>query len=142
MKQILPDVVYLNGLWEGMTRGLLKTRLLSARYVIAPRGALGSGALAIKPMKKKLGLLLMRSSLKDLVWHATAASEAAEVRKVIGSQELVCMAANLLERRLADAISNLPLSRNAGPTRLVAFSRLSRKNFDFVKLFAVGKKRI
>ncbi|MGB0418769.1 MAG: glycosyltransferase family 4 protein [Opitutales bacterium] len=130
---IAPDVVYLNGLWEGMTRGLLKARLPGARYVIAPRGALGAGALAIKPLKKKLGLLLMRSSLRGLVWHVTAESEAAEVRKVIGSQESICMAANLLEQRVGDAISNLPLSRSAGPTRLVAFSRLSRKkNFDFL----------
>ena len=133
MKRIQPDVVYLNGLWEAMTRGLLKARLPRVRYVIAPRGALGAGALAIKPLKKKLGLMLMRSSLQSLAWHVTAESEAAEVRKEIGSQESICMAANLLERRVGDAISNLPPSRSAGPTRLVAFSRLSRKkNFDFL----------
>ena len=128
---IAPDVVYLNGLWEGMTRGLLKARQPGARYVIAPRGAFGAGALAIKPWKKRLGLLLMRSSLKGLVWHATADSEAAEIRQVIGSRETVCLASNLLERRVADAVSNLPAARPAGATRFVAFSRLSRKkNFD------------
>ena len=72
MKRIQPDVVYLNGLWEAMTRGLLKARLPRVRYVIAPRGALGAGALAIKPLKKKLGLMLMRSSLQSLAWHVTA----------------------------------------------------------------------
>jgi len=128
---IQPDVVYLNGLWERMTRGLLKARLPSVRYVIAPRGALGAGALAIKPWKKKLGLLLMRASLQDLVWHATADSEAAEVRQVIGAKETVCLASNLLERRVADAVERLPAMRESGPARFVAFSRLSRKkNFD------------
>ena len=128
---IAPDVVYLNGLWEGMTRGLLKARLPGARYVIAPRGALGAGALAIKPWKKKLGLLLMRSSLTGLVWHATADSEAAEIRQVIGSRETVCLASNLLERRVADAVATLPADRKPDACRLVAFSRLSRKkNFD------------
>ena len=131
LASIQPDVVYLNGLWERMTRGLLKARLPKTRYVIAPRGTLGTGALAIKPWKKKLGLLLMRSSLQDLVWHATAESEAGEVRQVIGSQETVCVASNLLERRVADALELLPSERRDGPTRLVAFSRLSRKkNFD------------
>ncbi|WPJ95014.1 glycosyltransferase [Coraliomargarita algicola] len=133
LASIQPDVVYLNGLWEGMTRGLLKSRLPSARYVIAPRGALGAGALAIKPWKKKLGLLLMRGSLKNLVWHATADSEVTEVRQVIGPDETVYLASNLLERRVANAVELLPAERAAGPIRFVSFSRLSRKkNFDYL----------
>jgi glycosyltransferase involved in cell wall biosynthesis len=131
LANVQPEVVYLNGLWEAMTRGLLKSRLPGVRYVIAPRGALGAGAIAIKPWKKKLGLLLMRPSLQDLCWHATADSEAAEIRQVIGRDETIYLASNLLERRVADAVSNLPVDRKPGPCRIVAFSRLSRKkNFD------------
>ena len=141
MKRIQPEVVYLNGLWERMTRGLLKARLPEARYVIAPRGALGAGALAIKPWKKKFGLCLMRRSLRRLVWHATAEEEASEVRKVMGAQVSVCVASNLLERRVVNAPNNLVRVRVPGPCQLVAFSRLSRKkNFDFL-LSCLGSVR-
>lgn len=133
MKRIQPEVVYLNGLWERMTRGLLRRRIPSTRYVIAPRGALGAGALAIKPWKKKFGLRLMRNSLHDLVWHATAEEEASEIRKAMDPQSSVCVASNLLGRRVVDAPNNLSKLREPGPCRLVSFSRLSRKkNFDFL----------
>lgn len=131
--KIQPDVVYLNGLWERMTRNLLKRRIPNKGYVLAPRGALGVGALSIKRWKKMLGLRLMRPILKNLVWHAASESEAVEIQRIMGSKSAIYVAPNLLARSITDAFSKLPAERKADVTRLVSVSRLSRKkNFDYL----------
>ena len=59
-----PDVVYLNSLFSVpfALRPLMAARALGIPVVLAPRGMLGAGALAIKPFKKK-GLSSCRSGV-------------------------------------------------------------------------------
>ena len=80
-----PDVLYLNSLFSVpfALQPLRAARELGIRVVLAPRGMLGAGALAIKPVKKKLFLTVARWAgwFRDVRWHASTGVEAADVRK-------------------------------------------------------------
>jgi len=80
-----PDVLYLNSLFSApfALQPLRAARELGIRVVLAPRGMLGAGALAIKPVKKKLFLTVARWAgwFRDVRWHASTEVEAADVRK-------------------------------------------------------------
>ncbi|WP_179351500.1 glycosyltransferase [Winogradskyella vidalii] len=93
------EVVYFNSLFSKnfTLLPLLVFRNMPIRKVLAPRGMLGQGALAIKPLKKKLFLKVfnMFNFHKKVIWHATAESEALEVHKHFGKQVKVLLAPNL-----------------------------------------------
>ena len=80
-----PDVLYLNSLFNVpfALQPLRVARELGIRVVLAPRGMLGAGALAIKPVKKKVFLTTARwlGWFRDVRWHASTEVEAADVRK-------------------------------------------------------------
>ena len=79
-----PDLIYLNSLFSVpyALQPLRAAKLLGIRVVLAPRGMLGSGALAIKPVKKKLFLTLARlfSLFRGVRWHASTSVECVEIR--------------------------------------------------------------
>jgi len=79
-----PDVLYLNSLFSlpFTLQPLRAARELGIRVVLAPRGMLGAGALAIKPVKKKLFLTVARwlGWFRDVRWHASTEVEAADVQ--------------------------------------------------------------
>lgn len=134
IEAVRPDAVYLNGLWEAVSRGLAADRVEGTLYVLAPRGALGAGALGIKPLKKKLGLWLLQRRLRGIRWHATTAEEAVDIRRAFPDAGSVVEAPNLMARAIAERDPNdvtPPDERTA--RRFVAFSRISRKkNFDYL----------
>ena len=80
-----PDVIYLNSLFSVpyALQPLLAARSLGIRVVLAPRGMLGAGALAIKPAKKKLFLTLARllGLFRGVRWHASTALESTEIQR-------------------------------------------------------------
>lgn len=134
IREVEPDAVYLNGLWERVSRQLCKGRESGVRYIIAPRGALGQGALGVKPLKKKLGLLCLRHRLRGVNWHATTADEAGDIRRAFPGAGDVVEAPNLMSQTIAEADPD-KVERTVGHTgcRMVAFSRISRKkNFGFL----------
>ena len=75
-----PDVMYLNSLFSVpfALQPIRAAKSLGIRVVLAPRGMLGAGALAIKPAKKKLFLTLARlfGLFRDVRWHASTSVEA------------------------------------------------------------------
>lgn len=93
-----PDVLYLNSLFSVpfALQPLRAARKLGIRVVLAPRGMLGAGALAIKPVKKKLFLTVARllGWFRDVRWHASTEVEATEVHDVFPNAE-VCTAMNV-----------------------------------------------
>ncbi|MDT0647444.1 glycosyltransferase family 4 protein [Zunongwangia sp. F260] len=93
------DAVYFNSLFSVnfTLKPLLLLRRSKIKIILAPRGMLGAGALQIKPLKKKLFLNLFRLSgfSHRIHWHATAASEAAEIKKHFGNKTKVKIATNL-----------------------------------------------
>ncbi len=91
--------VYLNSLWSPIF-SLLPIALLSLprrrrpMVLLAPRGELGAGALAVKSTKKRVvGAVLRRALRRDwITWHASSADEAAAVHQWMGRpvQVIVC----------------------------------------------------
>ena len=120
-----PDVLYLNSLFSlpFALQPLRAARELGIRVVLAPRGMLGGGALAIKPVKKKLFMTVARwvGWFRDVRWHASTEVEAAEVREVFSKAE-VCTALNV---PLFEAICESP--QWGGETVWIMLGRIQRK---------------
>lgn len=81
------DLLYVNSLWSPRftLAPILAARLgvlRVGRVLVAPRGELSPGALALKSVKKRIFLRLWSPVLRGMgaVWHASADREAAEIR--------------------------------------------------------------
>ena len=101
LKQTAHDTIYLNSLFSKFfTIYPLKWKqkgLIHSNVVLAPRGMLRDGALAVKPLKKQLFLIYARLTglFKNIKWQSTSAQETAEIKKRIGSAILVTEVSNL-----------------------------------------------
>lgn len=85
MQALQPDMVYVNGMfsWAFNVLPLLAAkRYGKAEVCLAPRGMLQEGALAQKAVKKRvfMGLARMAGLYSGVVWHATDAREAEDIR--------------------------------------------------------------
>jgi len=78
-----PDVVYLNSLFSVpfALHPLMAAQALGIPVVLAPRGMLGAGALAIKPFKKRVFLRVARALgwFRKVRWHASTEVERGEI---------------------------------------------------------------
>ena len=120
--------VYFNSLFSVnfTLKPLLVSKNLKVQVILAPRGMLGEGALNIKPLKKKIFLKLFRSFgfSRKINWHATAASEAAEIKQYFGEESKVHIATNLS----AVMAENFPKKKKEeGSLNLFFLSRISKK---------------
>lgn len=125
------DVVYLNSLFSPqysvlplMLRRLGRWR--NAEMLIAPRGELYPGALALKPRKKQLFLRLFRGLglHNKVMWHASTEDEAKQIRSLFGERSRVLVREN--ETSLPKA-AHQRSPREKGPLRAVFASRLAPK---------------
>lgn len=135
-----PDVLYMNSFFSKSftllpLRVLRKTKI-NCKAVIAPRGMLGQGALAIKPFKKLVFISIskMLGTFNLVRWHASTQQEANEVKAIFGNQAEVHVALNLSSMNASAGESK---NKQAGVLNLVFFSRISRKKnlhlvFDFL----------
>ena len=93
------DTFYFNSLFSA--RFTLLPMLVAfkekKRVVLAPRGMLGAGALAISKRKKQLFLSLFKLSgfPKKIIWQVTAETERGEVKQHFGEKSRVFMVPNL-----------------------------------------------
>lgn len=122
------DVVYYNSLFSKnfTLKPYRALKKYDATQIIAPRGMLGSGALAIKPLKKKAFIKVSKRlffSSKKTVWHATSAQEAEEIRKAYGQQATIKVAQNLSSIK----VDRNPFQKKSGELKLVFLSRLAEK---------------
>jgi len=100
-----PDVVYLNSFFSprfSIAPLLVRRRgkAPGVRFVLAPRGELHPGALALKRPKKEAFLRLSRALglLRGVVWHATVPEEAEQIRRWFGVRALAGVAPVLAGR--------------------------------------------
>lgn len=140
-----PDVLYLNGLfpvaWSLVPAVLARARTLPRTQVLlAPRGELGAGALALKAAKKSLFLRVARAVglYRAVTWHASTPQEATEVAAVFpGARVLVRENETTLPARavpppepagpLGGAASADDPAAATPPLRLLFVSRVSAK---------------
>lgn len=128
------DVLYLNSLFSRLfTVYPLQWKRqgkIRSHVVLAPRGMLGDGALAIKPLKKKMFLFFSKAFglFKDVCWQSTSAQETAEIRKRIGHQARIMEVSNLPK---ATEEANT-IEKEPGRLKLCFISRISeKKNLNF-----------
>ena len=125
-----PDVVYLNSLFSSRfaLHPLLAARALGIPVVLAPRGMLGDGALAIKPFKKRVFLFVARALgwFRKVRWHASTEVERCEILAHFPSAR-VHIALNVpLVQAKALAL------KSDGPMTWIMLGRVQqKKNLDF-----------
>lgn len=122
-----PEVIYFNSFFSPFS---LLALLVSLRWkekvlrVLAPRGELGAGALAIKPARKRIFIALFRllGFSKRVKFHATSQNEAEDILRVLGASSVV--------------LPNIPspppsschyASKSHGEARFIYLSRITRK---------------
>ena len=96
------DVYYLNSLFDYhfsiKVILLRKLRLIPQKEVIlAPRGELMSGALSVKPIKKRAYILLAKifNIYNDVIWHASNENEANDIKREYGKDVKIKIALDI-----------------------------------------------
>jgi glycosyltransferase involved in cell wall biosynthesis len=146
MRQILRetphDILYLNSLFAPpFTVQPLLLRWLrqvpSKAAILRPRGELNPGALALKPMKKKIHLAVTQALgfYRGIVWHASTQHEVDDVRRNFGPDVRVVVAPNLSMPVPPEA----PRVKTAGHLRVVFISRVAKKKNLAVGLQALSQ---
>ena len=125
-----PDVVYLNSLFSipFALHPLRAARALGIRVVLAPRGMLGAGALAIKPVKKKVFLTAARilGLFRGVRWHASTEVERVEILTHLpGSDVHTAMNVPLFDANVT------PISAGQGLTWVMVGRIQQKKNLHF-----------
>lgn len=128
------DTIYLNSLFsKHFAIDPLRWKQqgkLNSKIVLAPRGMLRDGALAVKPIKKQLFLVYAKLSglFKNIHWQSTSSDETLEIKKRIGSNVAITEASNF--PGIADKIN--ALNKEEGKLRLCFIARiLDIKNLNF-----------
>lgn len=128
------DCLYLNSMYSipFTLHPLLAARRLGRRVVLAPRGMLHAGALALKPLRKRAFLATFRAIglHRGAVFQATNALEEMDIRRTFGSAAVIGTAANL-PAPLTPAAP--PLDKRPGSLRIACVARVARnKNLRFL----------
>ena len=101
------DFIYLNGIFSPFFFFIplcyFKIAYPKITIVIAPRGMLQSGALAIRSRKKTyyLGILKSLGLLQNNVWHATDEQEHEDIINQIGAKSKIIIAPNIPKQPIA-----------------------------------------
>jgi glycosyltransferase involved in cell wall biosynthesis len=130
MNSVSPDVIYLNSLysrWFSIVPLQLKKRKnrVSKKIVLAPRGMLSEGALALKSFKKKSFIALSKISglHKNISWQATYPEEQKEIEKHFGNHADIRLCPNFSK---PIELSTPNARKKEGELRLFYLSRIAR----------------
>ncbi len=105
---------------------LFTAKKTDCQLILAPRGMLGAGALAIKKRKKQifLKLFMLTSFFNKVQWHATANSEAEEIKLHFSKNAKIHIAPNLSAK-----MGDYPVEKEKQVNKLNLFflSRIAEK---------------
>lgn len=143
IRQVLrerPSIVYINSFFAARSSILPQLILRFVRFrgvtLLAPRGELSPGALAIRPLKKRAYLALYRalSMGRRVVWHASAERERDEIRSTLPG------AARIVVRENESPLPERARRNRAipGPLRAVFLSRVVPKKGLDIALAALA----
>jgi glycosyltransferase involved in cell wall biosynthesis len=130
VREVDPDVVWLNSLFAPMMARYLAWRraglLPDVPLVLAPRGELTPGALALKAAKKRAFLAAGRAAglWNGVLWQASSDEEAGQIRAVAGDVP-IHVAPDLPAADLAALPAPSPIPKVPGSARFVFLSRIS-----------------
>lgn len=132
-----PDVLYLNSIFSlpfAIKPLVLRLLHLIRHYpvVLAPRGELSPGALAINSTKKRTYLTIARAIglFRGVVWQASTELEARDIRREFGGGATIVVAQDLPAVH-AEGLDQVRSQKIAGVLKVVFLSRISRKkNLD------------
>lgn len=123
------DLVYINSFFS-KNFSIIPLQILNTYYkkkpvILAPRGMLGEGALAIKRFKKRAFILYSRITglHSRVIWHATSVQEEQEIKNVFGTKKTIYKISNLPKKLNAD----LKKIKTPGSLNLCFISRISEK---------------
>jgi glycosyltransferase involved in cell wall biosynthesis len=137
------DFIYLNSFFSPLTIKILLLRKLGLitdrQVVLATRGELSRGALALKYVKKRLYIFLIKrlGLYTNITWQASSEYEKEEILSILGEDSIsgkppvpIKVAPNLPPKRRDMAVAkNRP--KHAGSARIIFLSRIARKkNLD------------
>jgi glycosyltransferase involved in cell wall biosynthesis len=140
IREIDPDVIYLNSVFSYVCTKFLFTRRRSERtsipVIIAPCGEFAAAALNIKAAKKRSFLAFARLSklFGDVYWKASSPSEREEIEAVVETENRIFEVPELAPRVLLEdfSVEQKP-AKNPGAVRLIYFSRITpKKNLHFL----------
>ena len=149
------DVIYLNSLWDrgfSMLPAILWWLGLLGRcsLIIGPKGEFSTGALNIKPSRKRayIGIVKALGVYDKVVWHASSPYEAADIQRCMGASDASSDSSHLPPELNAQAhgpnvfvavdLAGLPREddgaarrKRSGELDLVFLSRIAKmKNLD------------
>ena len=137
MKDTEPQLIYINSLFDFrfaiVPLLLARTRFRGVPVLLAPRGELSAGALALKRRKKSLFIAAFRLLRlhRAVTWHASTLREERDIERVFGPNNLSCRVAldlrTGLSGRSADQSHVPPPSDDPWVASLVFFSRIVPK---------------
>lgn len=144
VRETRPDLIYLNSFFD-LRMSVLPQLLArfrfwgSSRILLAPRGEFNAGALQVRPMKKKLFILVykMLKFPRRVAWHASTELEASTVRRLWGQDALVLVRED--ETGLPEKA--LEPTRQPGELRAVFLGRIVRNKGLLTALRALRTTR-
>jgi len=110
----------------------IKLLNLGTKTILSPRGMLGSGAMKIKPFKKKVFLLLAKSLglYKNITWHATSTEEKANILHKIGNNAKVTLVQNIPSKTTKEIYK---IEKEKGKLKMTSISRVAPiKKFEVI----------
>ncbi|GIU70082.1 MAG: hypothetical protein KatS3mg002_1318 [Candidatus Woesearchaeota archaeon] len=128
-------MIYINGIFSKnfSIKPLIVAKKLNVKTIIAPRGMLGAGALAIKPIRKKIFLKTFNffNLYKNVAWHATDQTEKNEINHHIKNLSKVFIIPNMPVKPKLYILDSK--NKNENKLKLVYISRVSKKkNLNFI----------
>ncbi len=138
------DLLYLNSMFSLRYTifPLWNSRSLKPEtpVLLAPRGMLHTGALSLKPFKKKVFLRMLKLTgvYKQLRFQATDAQEAIDIKAVFGEHAQILSAPNMPKM---DQPPFQAIEKEAGKLKMVFMSRLTaKKGLHLLLEMLVGQK--
>lgn len=127
IESVNADKIYINSFYSPWFSiyplQIIKKLGLQKKVVLAPRGMLGKGALSIKPLKKKLFILIakMNGLHKGITWQASSENEKKDIFNVFGATANIQVAGNL---SYIEQIKFEDKHKNTNEARLFFLSRI------------------
>jgi glycosyltransferase involved in cell wall biosynthesis len=123
------DLVYINSFFSKnfsiLPIRILKKNFKNKPFILAPRGMLGEGALAIKMLKKRLFILYSKLTglHAEAIWHATSQQEEDEIKKIFRPKKFIAQISNLPKKMNI----HYTTKKEIGKLNLCFISRISEK---------------